>query len=176
MSWRRSGPPNSLSPGESTDAVDRRHSLSHRNCGIQPRVATALSAKIQPLAALAFWPWANMERRTFGYGIVRGFTWLERWDLAVRPLDTWEMLQRLDRFAGKGSEFTQTHVASPGIIDWPAVVDAWQILGETDPTECPSACLVSTWKPATRRDLCQPLAAFCLVRGLRPRGRHADMG
>ena len=70
------------------------------------------------------------------------------------------MLQRLDRFAGRGSEFAQTHVASQGVIDWPVVVDAWQIMGETDPTECPSACLVSTWRPATRWTYASHLRRF----------------
>ena len=41
------------------------HSLSHCKGGIRPKLATALRADIHPLATAAFWPWANMERRTF---------------------------------------------------------------------------------------------------------------
>ena len=61
------------------------------------------------------------------------------------------MLQRLDRFRKGGPVLAPTPVASQDVIDWPAVVHACQILGETDPTECPAACLVSTWRPSTRR-------------------------
>ena len=61
------------------------------------------------------------------------------------------MLQRLDRFRKGGPVLAPTPVASQDVIDWPAVVDAWQILGETDPTECLAVCLVSTWRPLTRR-------------------------
>ena len=39
-------------------------------------------------------------------------------------------------------------------------MDAWQILGETDPTECPAACLVSTWMPLTRRTYTTHLRRF----------------
>ena len=90
-----------------------------------------------------------------GHGLIeRHWVWncprLEWRDLAGRPLDTSKMLQRLDCFAGRGSAFAQTHMAFQGIIVWPAMVDTWQILGETDPTECPSACLVSTWRPDGR--------------------------
>ena len=79
-----------------------------------------------------------------------------------------KMLQRPDRFAGKGSEFTQTLVASQGLIDWLAVVDAWQILGETDPTECPSACMVSTWRPPSRRTYANHLRRFAYFGGSVP--------
>ena len=47
-----------------------------------------------------------------------------------------------DRFRKGVPVLAPTPVASQDVIDWPAVVDAWQILGETDPTECPAACLV----------------------------------
>ena len=46
------------------------------------------------------------------------------------------------------------------VIDWPAVVDAWQILGETDVTECCGACLVSTWRPSTTRTYTSHLRCF----------------
>ena len=75
------------------------------------------------------------------------------------------MLQRLDRFRKGGSELAPTRVASQDIIDWPAVVDAWQILGETDPTECPAACLVSTWRPSTRRTYTSHLRRFAQFGG-----------
>ena len=58
-----------------------------------------------------------------------------------------------------------TPVASRDDIDWPAVVDAWQILGETDPTECPAACLVSTWWPSTPRTYTSHLQRFAQFGG-----------
>ena len=64
ISWRRSGPPNSHCPGESTAAFESLHNVSHCDGGIHPKVATALRADMDPLAAAAFCPWANMERRT----------------------------------------------------------------------------------------------------------------
>ena len=39
------------------------------------------------------------------------------------------MLQRLDRFRKRGRALAPTPVAPQDVIDWPAVVDAWQILG-----------------------------------------------
>ena len=41
---------------------------------------------------------------------------------------------------GGGAALAPTPVASQDVIEWPALVEAWQILGETDPTECPAAC------------------------------------
>ena len=70
------------------------------------------------------------------------------------------MLQRLDRFRKGVSELAPTHVASPDVIDWPAVVDAWQTLDETDPKECPAAYLVSTRRPSTRRTYTSHLRQF----------------
>ena len=75
------------------------------------------------------------------------------------------MLQRLDRFRKGGAVLAPTPVASQDVIDWPAVVDAWQILGETDPTECPAACLVSTWRPWTRRTYTSHLRRFAQFGG-----------
>ena len=75
------------------------------------------------------------------------------------------MLQRLDRFRKRGPVLAPTPVASQGVIDWPAVVDAWQILGETDPTECPAAWLVSTWRPSTRRTYTSHLRRFAQFGG-----------
>ena len=75
------------------------------------------------------------------------------------------MLQRLDRFRKGGPVLAPTPVASQDVIDWPAVVDAWQILGETDPTECPAACVVSTWRPSTRRTYTSHLRRFAQLGG-----------
>ena len=75
------------------------------------------------------------------------------------------MLQRLDRFRKGGPVLAPTPVASQDVIDWPAVVDAWQILGETDPTECPAACLVSIWRPSTRRTYTSHLRRFAQFGG-----------
>ena len=75
------------------------------------------------------------------------------------------MLQRLDRFPKGGPVLAPTPAASQAVIDWPAVVDAWQILGETDPTECPAACLVSTWRPSTRRTYTSHLRRFAQFGG-----------
>ena len=77
------------------------------------------------------------------------------------------MLQRLDRFrgGGGGAALAPTPVASQDVIEWPALVEAWQILGETDPTECPAACLVSTWRPATRRTYTSHLRRFAQFGG-----------
>ena len=75
------------------------------------------------------------------------------------------MLQRLDRFRKGVFELTPTHVASQDVIDWPAVVDAWQILGETDPTSCPAACLVSMWRRSTRRTYTSHLRRFAQFGG-----------
>ena len=75
------------------------------------------------------------------------------------------MLQWLNRFRKGGSALAPTHVASQDIIDWLAMVDAWQILGETDPTECPAACLVSTWRPSTRRTYTSHLRRFAQFGG-----------
>ena len=85
--------------------------------------------------------------------------------MAAQPVDAARMLQRLDRFRKGVSELAPTHVASQDVIDWPAVVDAWQILGETDPTECPAACLVSTWRPSTRRTYTSHLRRFAQFGG-----------
>ena len=38
-------------------------------------------------------------------------------------------------------------------------------LGETDPTECPAACLVSTWRPSTRRTYTSHLRRFAQFGG-----------
>ena len=65
ISRRGSGPPNCRCPGESTAALESLHSLSHCKGGIHPKVATALRADIHPLAAAAFWLWANIKKRTF---------------------------------------------------------------------------------------------------------------
>ena len=101
--------------------------------------------------------------------IERHWVWncprLDSRDLAVRPVDATSMLQRLDRFRQVVSQLTPTHVASQDVIDWPAVVDAWHILGETDPTECPAACLVSTCKPSTRRTYTSHLRRFAQFGG-----------
>ena len=82
------------------------------------------------------------------------------------------MLQRLDRFrggggggGGGGAALAPTPVASQDVIEWPALVEAWQILGETHPTECPAACLVSTWWPATRRTYTSHLRRFAHFEG-----------
>ena len=86
------------------------------------------------------------------------------------------MLQRLDRFRKGVFELAPTHVASQDVIDWPAVVDAWQILGKADPIECPAACLVSTWRPSTRRTFPSHLPPICPLRGRCSAGRHAGVG
>ena len=85
--------------------------------------------------------------------------------MAAQPVDATTMLQWLDRFRKGGSALAPTHVASQEVIDSPTVVDAWQILGETDPTECPAACLVSTWRPSTRRTYTSHLRRFAQFRG-----------
>ena len=66
---------------------------------------------------------------------------------------------------GGGGALAPTPVASQDVIEWPALVEAWQILGETDPTECPAACLVSTWRPATRRTYTSHLRRFAQFGG-----------
>ena len=45
------------------------------------------------------------------------------------------------------------------------MVGALQILGETDPTECLAACLVSTWRPSTRRTYTSHLRRFAQFKG-----------
>ena len=75
------------------------------------------------------------------------------------------MLQWLDRFRKRGPVLAPTPVASQDVIDWLAVVDAWQISGETDPTECPAAYLVSTWRPSTRRTYTSHLRRFAQFGG-----------
>ena len=84
------------------------------------------------------------------------------------------MLQRLDRFRRGRSVLAPTHVASQHVIDWPAVVDAWQILGETDPTACPGTYLVSAWRPSTRRICTSHLRRFAQFGGtVQPRHMQA---
>ena len=75
------------------------------------------------------------------------------------------MLQRLDRFRKGGPVLAPTLVGSQDVIDWPVMVDAWQILGETDRAECPVACLVSTWRPSTRRSYTSHLRRFAQFGG-----------
>ena len=75
------------------------------------------------------------------------------------------MLQRLDRFRKGGPVLAPAPMASQYVIGWPAVVDAWQILGETDPMECPAAYLVSTWRPSTRRTYTTHLRRFAQFGG-----------
>ena len=90
--------------------------------------------------------------------------------MAAQPVDATSMLQRLDRFrggggGGGGAALAPTPVASQDVIEWPALAEAWQILGETDRTECPAACLVSTWRPATWRTYMSHLRRFARFGG-----------
>ena len=72
------------------------------------------------------------------------------------------------RLAGLGRQnFTQTAtaVASERFIKWPEIAEAWVHLGELDPSECVSACLVSTWKPGTRQSYATHLGRFARMGG-----------
>ena len=56
-------------------------------------------------------------------------------------------------------------VASERFIQWPEMVEAWVRLGELDPSECVSTCLVSTWKPSTRHSYTTHLWRFARIEG-----------
>ena len=85
------------------------------------------------------------------------------------------MLQRLDRFRTGGSALAPTHVASQVVIDWPAVVDAWQFLGETD-HRVPSSLPGFNVETVDKENLHEPPSTICPVRGHCSPGRHAGVG
>ena len=63
---------------------------------------------------------------------------------------------------------TSTTVAPERFIQWPGIVEAWVHLGELDPSECVSACLVSTWKPGTHHSYETHLRRFARMGGAYP--------
>ena len=80
-------------------------------------------------------------------------------DVPVQPLAKGFQEDRLE-WVTKYSTQTPTLVAVERFIKWPEIVEAWVHLVELHPSECVSACLVSTWKPATRHLCATHLGKF----------------
>ena len=84
--------------------------------------------------------------------------------LPVRPSALGSMKRRLDWVTTTLAQGS-TAMAPERFINWPEVLEAWVQLGEIDPSECVSACLVSTWKLDTRNWYTTHLCQFARIGG-----------